>query len=82
MADRGFDISDIFQPLDVELNMPPFLRGRAQLDEQEMVDTRRIVSLRVHVERAIERVKNFHFFDKPIPASLACIADQAFLYVQ
>ena len=78
MADRGFDVSDLLQPLGVHLNIPPFLRGRTQLDDKEMVETRRIASLRIHVERAIERIKNFHFFDRPIPASLACIADQAF----
>ncbi len=78
MVDRGFDVEDILLPLGVELNMPPFLHGRDQLDEQDVVETRRIASLRIHVERAIERIKNYHFFDKPIPASLACVADQAF----
>ena len=81
MADRGFDVEDVLQPLGVQLNIPPFMRGRDQLDEKDMVETRRIASLRIHVERAIERIKNYHFFDKPIPASLACVADQAFLYV-
>ena len=78
MADKGFDISDLLLPLDVSLNIPPFLRGKPQLDEHELVETRRIASLRIHVERAIERIKNFHLFDRPIPASLACVADHAF----
>ncbi len=77
MVDRGFNVEDILLPLGVELNMPLFLCGRDQLDEQDVVETRRIASLRIHVERAIERIKNY-FFDKPIPASLACVADQAF----
>ena len=77
MADKGFDISDLLLPLDVSLNIPPFLRGKPQLDEHELIETRRVASLRIHVERAIERIKNFHFFDRPIPASLACVADQA-----
>ncbi len=78
MVDRGFDVEDILLPFGAELNIPLFLRGREQLDEQDVVETRRIASLRIHVERAIERIKNYHFFDKPIPASLACVADQAF----
>ena len=57
------------------------MRGQDQLDEKDMVETRRIASLRIHVERAIECIINYHSFDKPIPASLACVADQAFLYV-
>ena len=52
--------------------------GRDQLDEKDMVETRRIASFRIHVERANKSIKNYHFFDKPIPASLACVTDQAF----
>ena len=49
MADRGFDVEDVLQPLGVQLNIPPFMRGRDQLDEKDMVETRRIASLRIHV---------------------------------
>ena len=58
MADRGFDIQDDLTPLGVKLNMPPFLRGKSQLDYKEMVETRRIASVRIHVERAMECIKN------------------------
>ena len=78
MADRGFDVHDLLQSVGVELNIPPYLSGRPQLDEPELVETRRIASLRIHVERAIERIKNYHFFDRPIPSTLVCITDQAF----
>ena len=33
MPDKGFDISDLLLPLDVSLNIPPFLHGKPQLDE-------------------------------------------------
>ena len=65
MADGGFDIQDDLTPLGVKLNIPPFLRGKSQLDSNEMIETRRIASARIHVERAMERIKNFHIFDKP-----------------
>ena len=55
MADRVFDIEDLILR-GVWLNIPPFLRGKAQLSEQELVTTRRIASLHIHVERAIERI--------------------------
>ena len=45
MADRGFDVEDVLQPLGVQLNIPPFMRGQDQLDEKDMVETRRIASL-------------------------------------
>ena len=60
MADRGFDIEEDLLLLGVKLNIPPFLRGKSQLSEEELVQTRRIASLRIHAERAMERIKNFH----------------------
>ena len=78
MADRGFDIEADLIPLGVKLNIPPFLKGKSQLSEKEMVDTRHITSLRIHVERAMERIKNYHIFDKDIPSHLTDLADQIF----
>ena len=81
MADRGFDIEDYLILRGVKLNIPPYLRGKSQLSEKELIITRRIASLRIHVEQAIERIKNFHIFDKSIPVSLTDIADNFFGYV-
>ena len=53
MADRGFDIlKDL--PEGVTLNIPAFMRGKDQLTVEEETETRRIASVRIHVERAIE----------------------------
>lgn len=78
MADRGFDIQDDLTPLGVKLNVPPFLKGKKQLSPQEMVETRRIASVRIHIERAMERIKNYHIFDKVLPHSVSDIANQMF----
>ena len=51
---------------------------RKQLTEAELVATRRIASLRVHVERAIERIKNYLILDF-IPSTQFDIADQLFV---
>ena len=78
MADRGFEIQDELTLIGVRLNIPPFLRGKTQLSEEELVETRRIASVRIHVERAMERIKNFHIFDRIIPQTLTDIAEQIF----
>ena len=78
MADRGFDIEEDLTLRSVHLNIPPYLRGKTQLWAKEVMVTRRIASLRIHVERAMERIKNFHNFDKSIPVSLTDIADRIF----
>ncbi|SMN01557.1 hypothetical protein SPONN_1005 [uncultured Candidatus Thioglobus sp.] len=77
MADKGFLIADLLQPLGVSLNIPP-LKLREQFSEAEMLETRRIASVRIHVERAIGRVKTFHILANPIPNTMAAIADQIF----
>ena len=59
MADRGFDIQDELTLRGVRLTIPPFLKGKSQLSESELVETR-IAAVRIHVERAMERIKNFH----------------------
>eukprot|EP00794_Sanderia_malayensis_P002548 gene2548-biopygen2091 len=77
MADRGFDIADIL-PIGVTLNIPPFKGTRAQLTPKESEETARIAAVRIHVERAIGRVKNFHILDGVLPLSLHPMADQIF----
>ena len=56
MADRGFLINDMLPP-GILLNVPPMLNETGQLTEDERARTRRIASVRIHVERAIERIK-------------------------
>ena len=78
MADRGFNIQDDLTPLGVRINIPPFLKRKEQLDGEELIETRRIASLRIHVERAMERIKNYRIFDRTIPSSLMEVTEQMF----
>lgn len=61
MADKGFLIHDLM-PTGVGLNIPPFL-CTPQFTEAEAAATRSIAKSRIHVERAIARVKNFKILD-------------------
>lgn len=75
MADKGFDIHDLVRKLELKLNHPAFLSGKEQFSEQEVIETRRIASVRVHVERAIGRVKNFHVLDH-FPVNVCTVASR------
>ena len=75
MVDRGFDIRDIL-PDGVTLNMPPFLAGRNQLTAAETEETMTIASVRIHVERAIGRIKTYHNLDGCLPNTLSPYATQ------
>ena len=59
MADHGFTIKDQLEAIGVDLNIPPFLEGWAQLSSEDVSKGRSIASFRIHVERAIGRLKTF-----------------------
>ena len=58
-VDRGFDISNIV-PNSVTVNMPPFLAGCDQMTVAQTEETMSIASVRIHLERAISRIKTYH----------------------
>ena len=62
MADKGFTIDDIL-PLGVSLNISPLSGMSDQTSAEDVIATQEIASLRIHVVRAINKVKNFHIFD-------------------
>ena len=37
MADQGFNIQDDLTPFGVKVNIPPFLKGKTQLEPEELV---------------------------------------------
>ena len=59
MADKGFQIQDLLAPLGVCLNIPPFLNSKVQMPVHDVLLTRKIAHLCIHVERAIGQVKDF-----------------------
>ena len=63
MTDKGFTIEDLL-PLGDSLNIPPFLGQSQQMPAEDVVKTQVIASLRIHVERAINKIKNFHIWDR------------------
>lgn len=75
MADRGFNIRDLVTKRRATLNIPPFSKGK-QLSVKACTQTRRIAAVRIHVERAIQRLKNFKVLQGVLPLSLAFVADQ------
>ena len=81
MADKGFLIRDQLAKVGARLAMPHFLSDKGQFSLQECEQNKTIASLRIHVERYMERLKNWHFFDRVIPISCANIASDAWIVV-
>lgn len=78
MADRGFVIRDALALRGATLNIPPFTKG-GRLSNVAVTKTRRIARARIHVERAIGRLKCFRILDGVIPLSLRKRMDEIFI---
>ena len=79
MVDRGFAIESILVPRGVELVIPDFKgQGRSQLTEAEGKNSERIAETRIHVERAMQRIKTYHILDSEFKLSMTHLADQIF----
>lgn len=72
VADKGFLISDIL-PYGVTLNIPPFLT-LPQFTIEQVKRTETIAKCRIHVERAIRRLKEYRILDF-LPQSYCPYAD-------
>lgn len=79
LVDKGFQIADLAEPLGVSVNMPAFVGSRSQMNADEVFHTQNVASDRIHIERAINKIKRFHYFDRPIPLSTLGSANQAWL---
>ena len=72
MADRGFFIEKECGELGVCVIKPPYLRKKGQFSKEEGEMNASIARARVHVERAIQRMKVFQLLQGPIPWNLMC----------
>jgi len=81
MADKGFTIKDQLAAKGAHLVMPNFLSDKGQFSQRETEHNKKVASLRIHVERYMERLKNWHFFDRTIPITTSTIASDAWIVV-
>ena len=59
MADRGFQIQEDLLYHYCSLSIPPGARVKSQMTAAECKKTKKVANLRIHVERAIKRIKEF-----------------------
>ncbi|XP_033727561.1 uncharacterized protein LOC117316886 [Pecten maximus] len=78
MADKGFTIRDVLEEKKCKLNIPPFRGNSPQFTTEQIFETQEVASLRIHVERSIGRVKNFHILDGVFPLTLSPLVSKIF----
>ncbi|XP_077533318.1 uncharacterized protein LOC144145537 isoform X2 [Haemaphysalis longicornis] len=77
MVDKGFTFPHL--RLGITVHRPPFReRHERQMPAEAVYETRKIASARVHVERAIGRVKTFRILKGAFPITMLDIAEQVF----
>lgn len=67
MVDKGFLIENDLDEIGLRVNIPPFAQSNKQMSATDVTKTKKIAAHRVHVERAIGKVKKFKIVSGRIP---------------
>ena len=59
LADRGFDIAEDLSLVGGSLAISPLTKGKKQFSQSEVEQARALSSVKIHVERAIGRIKTY-----------------------
>jgi hypothetical protein len=76
MADKGFNVQDLFQHANVSVNIPTFFRKRNRMDGKTVLHDRKIASKRVHIERIIGLAKTYKILTQPLSSSYVLLATE------
>ena len=75
MADRGFQIKELMLNY-CSLSVPPGARVKSQMTTTECKRTKDVANIRIHVERAINRIKTYRIFKSVLPITMLHHADE------
>ena len=79
MVDRGFTGDLLLAEKGCQLHVPAFLgTKRTPLTATEVTQGRRIAEARIHIERAIERIKQFCILSGEVDVTLFHVLEQTF----
>ncbi|XP_062578650.1 uncharacterized protein LOC134240580 [Saccostrea cucullata] len=69
MADKGFNVQDMFVHKNIQINTPTFFKKKNRMSCATVVQDRKISSKRVHIERIIGLAKTFKILTEPMNSS-------------
>lgn len=70
MADKRFTISSELESLKLHLNLPSFVKSGTQMSQSDVDITQKIAAHRIHVERAIRKIRTFKIASHCVPTSI------------
>lgn len=81
MVDKRFKIDREGRALGIGVIQLPFLQKQQQFSREEALKTVHIARARVHVERAIQRLKLFRMLKGPLPWEMLAVPDEAMIVI-
>lgn len=81
MADKGFNIGDLLVGKGAKLIVPPFLKDKIRFSKRNCKSTSNIAKARIHVERAIARIKDYKILQGAIPITIKNNLDDIFIII-
>lgn len=81
MVDKGFNIGDLLVGRQSELVHPPFLQDKGKFSAKNCRKGSDIANTRIHVERAIARIKDFRIIQGNIPLTMKDQLDDIFIII-
>ena len=79
LADRGFTIREDLLFRQADLEIPPPSSGLQQMSRSSVLKTKKVANARIHVERAINRIKWFKILSNVLPLTLIPLFDDILL---
>ena len=76
MADKGFNVQDLFVTAGVTINIPEFFKRKNRISNETVLKDRKIASKRVHVERVIGLGKTFQILKRPMNRTESALATE------
>lgn len=75
LVDRGFNVQDLFLAYHVTVAIPPFTKRKTHFTKVQVEQAKTISRARIHVERAIGRLKEFKLLSHELPLNMLDLAD-------
>ena len=76
MADKGFNVQDLFESAMITINIPTFFHKKNRMSGATVLKDRKIASKRVHVERIIGLAKTYKIIQQPMNNTESALATQ------
>jgi DDE superfamily endonuclease/Helix-turn-helix of DDE superfamily endonuclease len=80
MVDRGFEVTKDLEKMGIKVLIPDFLGKKSQFTSEELRRSEKIAEVRVHVERAIRKIKEFKILSQGLfPLNMAPMMDSIWI---